>query len=179
MKPFQAASSAVQVSGEAVLALVEGMGFGAGHARRVLAAHGIRDPQPGTWHRQQDWLDAFHEIARTLGPNALFHIGEKIPEMAQFPKAIASMEEGLAAIDKAYHLNHRGGPIGCYRFIPEGERQARVFCDNPYPSDLDRGIITAMARRFQAGDSPATVELDPAAPTRKDGGESCTFIVRW
>lgn len=179
MKPFQAASSHVQVSGEAVLAVVAGMTFGAEQARRVLANHGIRDPQPGQWYSQQAWLDAFHDIARTLGPNTLFRIGLQIPDRAGLPPSFATMEEALDAIDLAYRAHHQGGPIGCYRCVPDGDRRARIHCDNPYPSEFDRGIITAAARRFRAGDAAITVELDPGAPSRREGSESCTYIVRW
>ncbi len=179
MQPYLAASHKVEVTGETVLSIVKGMMFGEDRAQRVLAAHGIRDPQPGIWYRQQDWLDAFQEIAQTLGPNTLFSIGQKIPEQAKFPPSIDTLEKGLAAIDVAYQMNHRGGPIGSYRFVPAGERRALIICDNPYPSDFDRGIITAMANRMKPAGSFVSVALDPERPTRKSGGETCTFVITW
>ena len=179
MKPFQAASSQVEVNGETVLAIVAGMTFGAARAQRVLAGHGIIDPRPGVWYKQQAWLNAFQEIANTLGPNTLFSIGQKIPEQAQFPPSIDTLEKALAAIDVAYQMNHRGGPIGSYRYEPNGPRAARVVCDNPYPSDFDRGIVASVAVRFKPEGAQVTVELDPTRPTRKKGGETCTFLVTW
>jgi hypothetical protein len=40
-------------------------------------------------------------------------IGKSIPENAQFPPEINSIEAGLQAIDVAYHMNHRidGKPL--------------------------------------------------------------------
>ena len=76
-------------------------------------------------------------------------------------------------------MNHRGGPIGSYRFVPDGPRQARIICDNPYPSDFDRGIITAMATRFKPQGSAISLEPDLTQPSRKKGGETCTFVVTW
>ncbi|BDU77027.1 hypothetical protein [Mesoterricola sediminis] len=179
MRTFEAASQAVEVNGETVLAIVSGLPFGPAQALRVLAAHGIRDPQPGQWFRQQAWLDAFREIAATLGPNTLYAIGRKIPDQARFPAPITSLHRALAAIDEAYRLNHRGGPIGAYRFEADGPGRALLVCDNPYPSDFDRGIITAMAERHRPAGADVRVTLDPARPTRKQGGDSCTFVVTW
>jgi hypothetical protein len=54
-----------------------------------------------------------------------------------------------------------------------------MVCHNPYPSDFDQGIIYAVARKFAPkGDFPS-VKLDETAPTRKKGGDSCTFLVTW
>ncbi len=179
MKPFQASSPAVEVNGETVLAIVAGMSFATHRANRILAAHRIEDPQPGRWYRQQDWLEAFREIAEILGPNTLYQIGMKIPEQAKFPPAIDTVEKALGAINQAYQMNHRGGEIGSYEFHPTGAGAGRVVCRNPYPSDFDRGIIHAMASRFAANRLQVRVELDPSQPTRKNGGESCTFLVNW
>ncbi|BDU73016.1 hypothetical protein [Mesoterricola silvestris] len=179
MKTFEAASQEVEVNGETVLSVVAGLSFGADRARRVLASHGIEDPQPGAWFPQQRWLDAFREIAGTLGPNTLYAIGLRIPDRALFPEGPASMEEALAAIDTAYRMNHRGGPIGSYRFQALGPRCGRVVCDNPYPSDFDRGLIMAVAERHKPRGSTPEVTLEPDLPTRKTGGETCTFRVTW
>ncbi|HLO68763.1 MAG TPA: hypothetical protein VK188_17185 [Holophaga sp.] len=179
MRTFEAASAAVEVNGETVLAVVAGMSFGTTRALRVLASHGIPEPRPGQWYRQQAWLDAFREIAATLGPSTLFSIGQKIPENATFPPGIDGIHKALAAIDAAYRMNHRGGPIGSYRYQADGPRQALLVCDNPYPSDFDRGIIAAVAERYKPAGTRVRVELDPERPTRKTGGDSCTFRVSW
>lgn len=179
MRPFVAASPRVEVNGEAVLAFVKGMSFGSARALRILASHGIIDPKPGCWYKQQAWLDAFQEIAQTLGPNTLYGIGLKIPDQALFPQGPHALEEGLAAIDEAYRMNHRGGAIGSYAFTLDGPGAARIVSDGPYPSDFDRGIITAVAERFKPAGATVTVELDPTQPTRKKGGASCTFRITW
>jgi hypothetical protein len=179
MKPFQASSSSVEVNGETVLSIVAGMAFATNRAQRILAAHKIDDPKPGHWYRQQDWLDAFKEIADILGPNTLYQIGMKIPEQAKFPPTIDSVEKALSAINQAYQMNHRGGEIGSYEFHPTGAGTGKVVCRNPYPSDFDRGIIHAMASRFAPNRMHVKVELDSSQPTRKTGGDTCTFLVAW
>ena len=179
MKAFEASSTLVEVNGETVLSIVAGMGTSSSRATRILAKHGLEDPKPGTWYNQQRWLDAFKEIAETVGPNTLYRIGMQIPAHAKFPPQITTIEQGLAAIDMAYKMNHRGGEIGCYAFQSTGPKRAKLVCNNPYPSDFDRGIIQAMANRFKPEGSFVTVELDATQPTRKQGGESCTYLVAW
>jgi hypothetical protein len=184
----------VETSGEGVLAVVEGMGVFKARALKILAEHGISDPRPGEWYPLQPYLDAFRVIAETIGPVTLCAIGRRTPECAIFPAAIDSVEKALAAIDTAYHMNHRlagrvmHNPrtgkitegIGHYRYARLGERKVRMTCDNPYPCDLDRGIIEALAMRYKPADSLfVTVTHDDSAPCRKRGGESCTYYVEW
>ena len=179
MRVFEAAAPNVEVNGETVLAIVAGMGSFSDRAERILASHGLVEPKPGHWYKQQAWLNAFRDIAGTLGPNTLYRIGLQIPERAQFPPEIASIDQALSAIDVAYRMNHRGGEIGNYHFESTGANSARMVCRNPYPSDFDRGIIQAMANRFKPANSFPRVELDGSAPSRRDGAESCTFLVSW
>lgn len=179
MRPYEAASPSVEVNGETVFALVAGMTFGAERARRVLASHGIHDPRPGQWYPQQAWLDTFREIASTLGPTTLFNIGLQIPDLAKFPASIATLDEALAALDPAYQMNHRGGPIGHYAYHPEGPGRAHVVCDGPYPPEFDRGILHALAARYKPAGTTPEVRWDPACPSRRTGGDSCTFRVTW
>jgi hypothetical protein len=94
-------------------------------------------------------------------------------------------------MDVAYHLNHRknGAPmfdpatgamlegIGHIRTqFFDNERRATVVCEEPYPCEFDRGLITALANRFE----PMAKTLhDNSAPCRKKGDSSCTFHVSW
>ncbi len=114
----------------------------------ILKKHGIVDPQPGHWYPQQSWLDAFQEISTSVGPMTLKVIGKSIPENALWPPQVDDVHKALGSVDIAYHMNHRGGEVGHYRYEKTGERSARVVCDNPYPCDFDAGIIEAAAKRF-------------------------------
>jgi hypothetical protein len=179
MAQFKAFDPNVEVNGQTVLSIVAGMGAFKTAALQILEKNGIKDPQPNKWYKQQAWLDSFKEIAERIGASTLYNIGMKIPDNADFPPEIDNIEKALSAIDVAYHMNHRGGDIGYYKYIKTGEKEAKVECKNPYPSDFDRGIVEAMAKRFRPPGSIVYVKTDPNAPTRLKGAESCTYIVTW
>jgi hypothetical protein len=179
MAIFKAYDSKVEVNGETVLSVVDGLGKFKVDGVKLLQDFGIVDPKPGKWYSQQAWLDAFKRIAEKIGPNILFQIGVRIPENAKFPPQINSIETALAAIDMAYHMNHRNGEIGRYSFEKAGENSGKMICPNPYPCDFDKGIITSMARKFAPANTLPIVIHDDTAECRKKGGESCTYLIRW
>lgn len=196
MAQYKAMAPGIEVNGETVLSVVTGMGVFANTARSILSSNGIVDPKPGQWYPQQAWLDAFHQISLQVGPAVLYQIGKSIPTSAQFPPQISDIESALAAIDIAYHMNHRknGTPlldartgtlhegIGHYAVAisQRGEQRARMVCDNPYPCEFDRGIIDAMAKRFKpASSAQVRVEHDESGPCRKKGAEACHYTVTW
>lgn len=191
MAQFKAFQPGVEVYGAVVLSLVEGMGNYRTRAEGILAQHGIRKPQPEGWYSQQQWLDSFQTIFQKIGPRTLYAIGKQILDSVEWPSWINSLPLGMAAIDVNYHLRHRvnGVPmlneetgemtegIGHYEFKGmTGKRSAVMVCNNPYPSEFDRGLITAMGRRFK----PALeVRLDTTQPSRLQGADSCTYVIEW
>lgn len=191
MAQFIAFRPGVEVYGAVVLSVVEGMGEFRSMAEGILGKNGIRRPQPEEWYPQQAWLDSFKTISEKIGQRTLFAIGKKILEAVEWPDWINSLETGMGGIDINYHLRHRlnGAPmlnqqtgemtegIGHYEFKGlTGENSAGMVCNNPYPSEFDRGILTAMGRRFKPG---LEVRLDETQPTRTRGADSCTYIIEW
>jgi len=191
MTQFVAFRPDVEVYGAVVLSVVDGMGDFTRKALKILGQHGIKNPQADQWYPQQSWLDAFKTIAEKIGPLTLFAIGKRIPEHAEWPPGIDTFEKALAGTDIAYHLSHRiNGQvlfnsetgemtegIGHYRFTGlTGPTSAEMVCDNPYPSEFDRGILTTLCRRFKAG---LEVRLDKTRPTRTEGADSCTYVIEW
>ena len=177
--PFQ---EGVEVNGQTVLTIVNALEVGRATRFKILQKHGIANPQPKDWYSQKAWLDAFKEISEEFGVHTLFAIGEAIPQNAIFPPEIDNLHKALSSIDIAYHLNHRGGEIGHYTLTEfnEEKRTAIMVCKNPYPSEFDRGIITAMVTKFL----PATsliydVQRDSSKETRLQGADCCTYIITW
>jgi len=168
------------VKGEVVLSVVAGMGRYAAQAIEILAGCGIVDLKVGQWYSQDALLRALEQIARTIGSRTLFIIGTTIPEQASFPPDIDSIEKALAAIDVAYHMNHRNGAIGSYSFKTVSERNGVMVCRNPYHCRFDQGLIEATAKRFKPADSAMVfVQHDKEAPCRQTGADSCTYRISW
>jgi len=189
----------VEVLGASVQAIVAGFQEASTLASRLLLEQGMGKPgpngkvtiEPDAWYPASRMLSTFRQVAEEVGSVVQFQIGLKVPENAMFPPSVKDIESAMGAIDIAYHMNHRrnGKPlfdpatgkmqegIGHYKHARvQGKNEIHVVCDNPYPCDFDRGLVTAMARKFQAN---AFVLHDDSKPCRKKGAASCTYLVRW
>src|SRR5262249_48864316 len=142
------------------------------------------------WYPMSTWVNAMHAIVEEVGPTTAFMVGRRVPEFATLPPQINDVLSSLHAIDGGYHLNHRREGtvmfdpqkgvmlegIGHYACEAEPEKhRARMICDNPYPCDFDRGIITAFAARFE----PTAAVTHEAGACRKNGDASCIYLVQW
>lgn len=182
MAQFVSYDPSVKVNGQTIMSVVNAMEFGRETRLSILKKHGLENIDPEKWYDQQKWLDAFKEIYNIIGENTLYIIGKAIPANAKFPPEIDSLEKALNAIDMAYHMNHTKGEIGSYKVteFDASKKQAVMVCDNPYPSDFDRGIITTMLVRFKPkGSTKYSVTLDTTKETRLKGANSCTYIINW
>lgn len=144
------------------------------------------------WYPLDTWLSAFNAIAKEVGSNSLYAIGKKVPENVVFPPdQISDIHAALRSIDVAYHLNHRKKGVVMFNLqtgeMVEGighmvyrpmndDRMAILECDDPYPCEFDRGVISTMAAKFEQG---AKAFHDNEKPCRKKGGASCTYVVQW
>lgn len=190
MTQYKSFEPGILVNGQTILSLVEGMGKFKDMGIEILEDNGIEDVKIDGWYSQQSWLDAFKDIAEEIGDSTLFNIGRSILENAQFPPEIDAIEKGLAAIDVAYHMNHQKDGksmfnpengemlegIGHYVMESVDANTAKVIGQTPYPCSFDKGIVTAMARKFQP---MAEVELDASVQNKNDGAEFSTYIVKW
>ena len=188
----------IEFSGTMLEAIVEAFKLFPSVAYKRLLNHGIGtlrgkdvviDRQ--AWYPIESWLAAFDSFAESVGPRALFQIGQNVPKHAAIPPGINDIVGAIAAVDVGYHMNHRKNGklmfdpatgqitpgIGTYGFKPvPGERKIISVCENPYPCEFDRGILTCFALRFER---LARVLHDERAPCRRTGGRSCTYIVTW
>ena len=198
----------IEVCGLAIDAIVGGFALFPDLGLEKLAAHGIGEvhaaDQPNArpvvlidrqrWYSQQKWLDAFADIAQSMGGGLMFKIGFQVPKFAAFPERSShqadNIVDGLQALDAAYHMNHRKAGvvmhdaqsgvmlegIGHYKMVSSEARRIVMCCENPYPCDFDRGLLHAVATHFEPGSE--TVH-DRGQGCRKSGGHSCTFDITW
>jgi len=195
---FKVFEEGMQVNGTTIMAVVNGMGSIARLAKIFFKRVGLPEnviSDTKHWYSQQKWLDAFRLVAEKIGEETLFNIGTSIPDNAEFPPEINDIESALESIDIAYHMNHKNkdgeilydpsrteekvmlSGIGHYTYKKvSGEKKAILICENPYPCDFDRGIITAMAQRYEK--SVIVIHTDPER-CRKKGNNFCTYTVTW
>jgi hypothetical protein len=196
---FKVFEPGIEVSGASLGAIIDGFKKYPTVAMKYLTKYGLvktvagkpAEIDRGGWYSLETWLAAYEGIANEVGPNSLFGIGKSIPENATFPPHVVDIHSAIASIDVAFHMNHRKN--GVVMFNPENgsmlegighyavqpsEKENRIICvcENPYPCDFDRGIITAMANRFEP---LARTAHDNEAPCRKNGADSCTYVVMW
>lgn len=191
---FMTLSDGVEVNGETISVIVDGMANFRDTAIKILAENGIINPQAGEWYDQQAWLNSFKKISSTLHAVTLTYIGRKIPESANFPVELDGIEAALKSIDVAYHMNHRRNGeilfdsvtgkmkegIGHYLYKRIAVNRAVMVCHNPYPCDFDRGIIDAVAFRHKpVGTTNVRVTHEAPDHCRKNGYDFCTYMVEW
>lgn len=182
MAADEAFDSNVEAKGQTIMSVVEGAGelstVFRNKAEETLANNGIEDLRADEWYPLGDYLDAFEEISDTVGDKTIVNIGKKIPQNADWPPGVDSVAGGLESISEAYDMNHRGGEYGSYEIEEVGPNEMEVTCQNPYPCDLDTGIIKGAAEEFSP--STAFVDVDERSPRcREDGGDTCVYRVTW
>jgi hypothetical protein len=142
------------------------------------------------WYPLEPWLGMTHGVSQEVGAGSAYSCGKKVAELAPLPPEIQAAKTILEMLDVVYHINHRRDGvvmfdgatgkmlegIGNYRceFL-EGGSSAQFVCDNPYPCDLDRGILNGFASRFE----PAVSVTHGASGCRKKGDSQCTYLVQW
>ena len=91
----------VEVNGETVLSVMDGLGTFKDTAIRMLNESGIENPTPGKWYLQQNWLNFFKALAGKIGPASLKLVGEAIPNNAKWPPMVNSIETALSSINSS------------------------------------------------------------------------------
>lgn len=169
-----------EVTGHSILAILGAMEVVRARALRILAENGIAPVKAESWYPVPALLNSLRLIFEKIGPSTVRAIGRKIPENARFPPDMDTLEKGLRSIDVAYRMNHRGtSDLGGYMYEQVDRRRARMICENPYPCDLDLGLIEAICDRCRPKDSLwVRIEHDPKS-CRRRGDASCTYIIDW
>ena len=184
-----------EVSGRSLGAIIDGFRHYPTVALTYLQKFGIaksdQELDRDAWYRLDTWISALTAMTSEVGSNSMYRIGRSVPQNVALPAHITDIHACLASLDDAYRLNHRKNGvamlnpstgekvdgIGRYTYEPvKDANQVICVCDVPYPCDLDRGLIGAMAARFEP---TAKIQHDGDAPCRKKGGESCTYVVFW
>ncbi len=176
MAEFVSFDPNVEATGQMVLPVLAALDEG---CKPVLEKYGLGDVESDGWYPLQDFLDALRELSEN-GYFNMVSIGMKVPDVAVFPPDIETIEDVFTLLDQAYHMNHRGGDIGEYIYRQTGERSGELYCNNPYSSDFDYGLIYRLLQKYRPVDSEVfSVTRDDSVPNRKSGGDACTYYIEW
>jgi hypothetical protein len=192
MAQFVAYNKDAEVNGATIMSLIKGMAGFEASAQKILEKYGIRNVNENDWYPQQSWLNAFKEISEKIGAQTLITIGTKIIESAQWPPDVKNVEQALASVDIAYHMNHRVNSkvlfdpktgvmqegIGHYYFEKISNNEYHMTCDNPYPCDFDKGIIKGVVTRFKTATAKVEFFENSKVVCRKTGGNKCIHIIK-
>jgi hypothetical protein len=189
---FQPYESGIEVSGQSIKLVIDSLGLSKTSSDQYLMNSELPETiNAQEWYPQEKWLNVLKDIALTLGDNVLFDLGYNIPANVKFPPFVNDIHLAIESIDIAFHLNHKKAGmvmfqekagemtegIGHYGYRKiEGENLIVSECANPYPDYFDLGILTCMAKKFKPN---ASVMHDDSKPCRKNGAESCTYIISW
>lgn len=176
MAQYIAFTPNVEVKGISILGIIETMGE---EVIPIFEKHNLVDISPDEWYNQQEYLNAYKELAELNFMN-LVAIGMKVPDHAVWPPHIKTVHDALASVNVAYQMNHRGGEIGSYDYTALGDQQGVMVCHNPYPSDFDYGLIYRIVQKFRTDErNNITVKRDNKSPNRLTGADSCTYHINW
>ena len=178
MAVFKSYSPNVDVNGESILAVVEGMGAFKKTAYQILEENGIKDPQPQKWFNLQNYLNAFKVISEKLGNATLKVIGMKIPETAVLPPQLDTIEKALSMMDQAYHMNYQNGEIGHYAYEKTGKNKGVMTCSSPYPCAYDIGIIEGFLYKLRVNGQILRQKHAPGE-CRMEGARQYKYEVYW
>ncbi|MFK7798092.1 MAG: hypothetical protein AB8E82_11610 [Aureispira sp.] len=75
----------------------------------------------------------YKKLSEEFGPNTIFELGKSVPDNAQFPPGINSIEAAFQLIDTAYNMNHQGY-VGFYKVEKHDVENKTIVmhCYNPY-----------------------------------------------
>jgi hypothetical protein len=195
---FQILEPNIEITGEAIAAVMDGLRLFPAVAAKYLVKFGIVARGPAgdpilarnEWHSQEKWLAAFKAIASEIDRGAIYNIGVMVPKYARLPPTIHDVHSALGSLDVAYHMNHRKDGvlmfdsvsaemlegIGHYRCRRDSERRLICICGTPFSCEFDHGVVMGMASRFIAH----CVVTHGDGPCRKNAADrSCSYVVTW
>jgi hypothetical protein len=184
MAQFKAFDPNVEVSGGHLAAFVQAFPAGTEEiGMKMLNAAGLGNPDPNKWYKLQALLDVMKDLQESFNPGLLTRMGYQVAQVVQVPPDWDDIDVTLLGLDKGYQMNHRGGRIGSYSCedlgTENGLRRMKMTVKTHWPCEYELGIIQGASERFKRNGAEVNVRKDEAAPCRKNGGESCTFLVSW
>ena len=176
MTQFVAFDSNVEVSGYGLLSIFSGIGqiLGKNKSVSLFEKYGLYPLDQSSWYSQQSHLDMLYDFSQSTDLVALGMSAFR-PNASPHVKTIT---DALHFLNEAYQSVHRGGECGFYEFTQIDDYLGRFICHNPYPADLEFGMLYSLLKHYKTNDE-MSIEWNPKKPNRKSGADSCEFILEW
>lgn len=149
----------------------------------ILAKHGLAQISPDEWYPIQSVLNLLSEIADHLDSTSSFvsiGIAAANQGIAALPPAIQNMPlaDFFVQYEKIYQTRHRGGDSGYMLVEQPNEHHIVIHACNPYPDDLNYGVIYGYTRHFlnKAGKG-FVLRYDESLPRREDGAHETVLHI--
>ncbi|MDD4964850.1 MAG: hypothetical protein PHI11_13125 [Gallionella sp.] len=182
MAQFIAFEKDAEVAGHAILTCLNCFPeYFRADVERLLKEKNIVDIAPIKWFNLQNYLDVLKEVSTRYGANTLFNVGVAIGEGAPSSPE-TTLQSALAAWDALYRSHHHNAYLGYIKLLSfdNQAKKAVVEVKTPYPCHFERGLATALARKFKPQDAGfIDVQLDKSKPSRLDGADSSFYVIYW
>lgn len=173
MGKYELLDPAVEVYGETVRALVDALPDDP-RSRRILASHGIENPNLDGWYPEEALLAACEEVYDTMGKQTLEQAGRLMVKQTEWPPCTDTVIDGIELVNAAYQMNHRGGDVGRYRPKRADDTRIHIVCDNPYPCPFDVGVIKGVIDTVR--DTRVSIR-EPDTQCQKREKERCLYEI--
>lgn len=150
IKPFD---KDAKFLGSTILQSIESLpSFSKKRMFKMLEDIGLSEIVPENWYPISILADFYKQLQKAFGPNTLFDMGKAITENAAFPPGIDSIDAALGSINMAYNMNHQGY-VGFHKMVSHDKENKKIIMETymPFAPDVNRGVYTGIARRFQTG----------------------------
>ncbi len=163
----------IEICGDAIFPVIRAISADA-LCTALLRKHGLENPQKGTFYPVNRYLGLLNDIDSKM-PTVLKGIGAYICVEVEFPPNM-NFEQILMVTDQAYlngHRGYHGDEIGHYRTEKKTDKEFIMTVDDPYPCNMDQGIISGYAKKF--GVSITLDHLDGRC--RSNGDPQCVYRI--
>lgn len=165
----------VELTGRTVLAFITNIMHE--DMAAILKKHDLDQIDPDSWYPLQHVLDILSELAN--GPNSTSNfvsIGMAAANLGiqGLPPAVQQLPlaEFFNQYEKIYQTRHRGGDAGYMRVEQPDARHIIIRAHNPYPDDINYGVIYGYTRHFLGlAGKGFTLKYDDNTPRRDQGGD--------
>lgn len=197
MPPLKKSIEGVEVRKEVIVGIQEVLNQKSIQLKNLsLKSFGLDLEENKAWYPLENLLKLFTYIEKNCSPSILQRIGAEVAKKAKWPDTTQNAEEAIRSINLAYHMNHRRDEQELFDYekgeIIEGyighdileidhkKEVANFICGSFYPSDFNLGMAKQVLKIFGNNFIAAlSVKIDKSQPSRKTGGETCTYNINY